>query len=142
MNYYTIGKWKIQYDRATTLKLYKEIRPSLIWQCNCYSCRNYNFIREKIYPGNFLEILDKLGINYKKEAEIYHIRKTGFKKQLYCGWYHFTGRFIKNPGRNSVIYLSDNFQIFFTENKILVHDVFNTHPVIQVEFKTILPINA
>jgi len=136
---YIIDKWEFQYDPELTSNAYKEICSVFIWQCNCSSCQNFNVIREEIYPEQFKDLLKSLGINPEKEAEIYHIKKTGFKKHLYGGWFHFAGKFTKNDCPEKMFNLTESFQISLTDKVQLVPEILTKHPVLQLEFKTVIP---
>jgi hypothetical protein len=140
MHTYIFDKWEFNYDRELTSEAYSQISFPSIWQCNCVTCQNYKTVREEIYPEEFKSILDLLGINSAKEAEIYHIKKLGFKKHLYGGWFHFIGHFTSNNLSSSLmIYLTENVQISFTDKTMLVPDILKKKDVLQLEFKITIP---
>lgn len=43
------------------------------------------------FPLAFVDLLNTLGVDQSKDAEIYHTARLAPGKHLYGGWYHFVG---------------------------------------------------
>ena len=60
-------------------------------RCTCNECRNYYLPIDSVFPGEFLEVVGKMGIDYRNETRLSNYGKfEGF--QLYGGEFHFVGR--------------------------------------------------
>jgi hypothetical protein len=86
-----IEKWKLVVAIDETRNAYSKIKISAPERCGCLHCKNYIQAREYAYPRAARELLERLGIDCSKEAEIYHTiqRKSGM--QLYGGFFHIIG---------------------------------------------------
>ena len=90
----------------------------------------------------FRNILDQLGIDYKKEAEVY-ATPLSENKILYSGWYHACGRILKGeqvpvPSLGKIqevkyIALSKESGILIREAHELAGPSF-PKPILQLEF--------
>lgn len=67
-----IGGVVVEYDAVATRNAYAEIDGG-INSCKCDCCANYRLVREEIYPQDFLVILERLGIDSRKEIELTHL---------------------------------------------------------------------
>ncbi|MDQ3755101.1 MAG: hypothetical protein M3371_10255 [Acidobacteriota bacterium] len=52
-------------------------------------CWNFIEARQIIYPDEVLRLFDQLGVNYKREAEAYHMTRLDSGLHLYGAWLHF-----------------------------------------------------
>jgi hypothetical protein len=102
-----IGDQLIRFDREATVAAYSQVEQGGADRCSCSGCRNFALLRDKIYPDTFRELLDKLGIDPKKEGEAVHYGPKG-DGHLYGGWFYFVGEVIE-PGERSTI-AGDDFQ--------------------------------
>jgi len=85
-----IGDQLIRFDREATIAAYSQVPHGDADRCSCSGCRNFALLRGKIYPDAFRELLDKLGIDPKKEGEAVHYGPKG-NGHLYGGWFYFVG---------------------------------------------------
>jgi hypothetical protein len=136
-----IDGWKLTCDPNRTREAY--IRASRgAHDCPCSSCRNFLVVRDEFYPSSLLGLLDSLGINKHKEAEVYEMGPKG-KGRLYGGWYHFIGRVVEDPGRPTVLIgekpKSAAWEIRFLQKKDLALDTFEAPELVQLEFLVELP---
>jgi hypothetical protein len=86
-----LGDQRIRYDRDATAEIYASSRTGWAERCGCAGCRNYLAQRDEIYPPLFKELLDRLGIDLRKEAEV--VADGPLKSGLhhYGGWFFFVG---------------------------------------------------
>ena len=86
-----IFPWRIYYDKNATQKAYNRINQGDAERCGCDHCLNYIEVRERAYPEKVIESFQELGIDYKKESEVYHIHRTSQGLHNYGGWFLFAG---------------------------------------------------
>src|SRR5437773_8513090 len=90
------GDQTIHYDREQTRRAYLEVKSGDAERCGCSSCRNFAAQRSTAYPENFRRLLEQLGIDPKKEGEVYECGPEG-SLRVYGGWFYFVGELIE-PG--------------------------------------------
>ncbi len=140
--------WQFEFDRELTQKTYQETAQGGADMCICANCKNFSAYREHVFPAEILDLFDKIGIDYKKEAEIWEIDLSDGLHQVF-GWFHFKGRMlsgknvlIKLPNGKGGTYdfteLSDKFAIGFSEASDLsfFEDEAN---LVQVDFRAKIP---
>ena len=106
-----LGDQLVRYDREATSAAYTELPSGDADRCACVYCRNFAAQRGTVYPRTFRALLDQLGIDPKKEGEIYdaagvderRIRPTG-------GWFYFVGELIEKGER---LIQAGDFQYWF-----------------------------
>jgi len=149
----TIGSWLIECDPEATCRCYTEIAER--YSCDCAPCRNFAALGLAAFPAKAHEILNELGIDFYKPAEIYHISRLKKGLQLYGGWYHCVGHIESGsdawqPAAGAAaaardLYslhpeaLTEHFSIGCTSRVALVPKAFAGYPVIQIEFSAELP---
>ena len=110
--------------------------------CPCAGCRNFLTVRDQFYPPSLLGLLDSLGINKHKEAEVYDMGPKG-EGRLYGGWYHFIGRVVADPGRPTLLIGEKpertTWEIRFLQKCDLALETFETPELVQLEFIVELP---
>lgn len=87
----------IEFDRQATQDVYKRIEKGRPECCSCGYCLNFVSGR-KYYPHDFLEFLGQIGIDCKKESEVWcldPVEKGGL--YFYHGWFNFIGSIVKEP---------------------------------------------
>jgi hypothetical protein len=99
----SLGQQKILFDREAT-----------DW-CGCPACKNYASQREKIYPGEFLQFLQELAVNPRKEWEAfdYDFNSGNLKTHLYGGWFLFVGELIAGADKRPE-HTMETFSHWFT----------------------------
>jgi hypothetical protein len=85
------GRCEFACRRAQTIDAYAGVARGGVEKCGCAHCRNFALARARAYPAEFLRLLDELGIDPRKEAEVYHNGKLGPGLHAYGGWFHFYG---------------------------------------------------
>lgn len=91
----TYKNWTFEVDYDRNKVVYENIIVVDDERCACANCRNFSANRENLYPQEIKELLTALGIDYKKEIEVYQIAKLENGLHQYVGWFNFKGRIIE-----------------------------------------------
>ena len=83
--------WNYRADRDATLLAYGRTERGGADTCECAGCRNFRVARADCFPPEFIALLGELGIDPRKDAEVYHIARIAPGRHDYGGWYHFIG---------------------------------------------------
>ncbi len=143
------GRWIIGSDREATRKAYTASPLGSPEQCGCTHCRNFAAQRSDIYPPGVLELFDKLGIAYNREAEIYHLARLESDRHFYGGWFHLVGSVLsgadghrqiaQNIWQPDLEMQSEFFSLGFSSRVALVRKSFEGLPLVQLEFTAKIP---
>ncbi len=124
------GRWVLLYDAEATRRAYGAVISGAPEECGCTDCCNFAAARESIYTAEVLALLDRLGVDHRKEAEICYGGPIGGGRHAYGGWFHFVG-FIEDGedawapgGMLRVENRDDSFEIGFSRGLALVPDAF------------------
>ena len=114
--------------------------------CGCEDCRWFVMNRGTILNDKFKDILNEMGVDYKKDIEITCDDFSANEKR-YSGWYHAHGEIIAGPKckftkvdnvkveQLSYVSIDPNFEILLVEKDDLAHKDF-PRPILQIEFNT------
>lgn len=102
------GDWKYTADRDATISAYGRTEWGGADTCDCANCRNFRVARTRVFPDKFLTLLDQLGIDPLKDAEVYHNTRVAPDRHDYGGWYHFIGA-LEEAGDFPPVDLGDGF---------------------------------
>jgi len=140
----TYRRWTVSVNRALTAAAYAAVPEGSPETCGCDPCRNFALGRERIYPVAVRELLTQLGIDWHKEAEVYHNGQVRPEIHSYGGWFHFTGRIEAGSDCwNSITpsaavpefeHVLDGFSLGFGKRVVLPRDSFRGQELVQVEF--------
>jgi len=130
------GDQEIEYDRELTAAAYRDIPTAGPEECGCTGCRNFIAQRESAYPPQFLSLLEQLGIDAKKEGEVYESGPFPNGMHLYGGWFYFVGRVVT---AGEYLVETGPFKYFIGRSFPRPPKVFAGQPVLTVEFATELP---
>ncbi len=142
-------RWRVRVDPAATRKAYGQIDIGSAESCGCRPCRNFVVARQHVFPPAVLDLFRRLGIALNLEAEVYHLGRSAPGVHLYGGWFHFVGRI--ESGRDAwrqvgstgftddLVDIRDGFSIGFTAHTALVRKPFKGQPLVQVEFRVMIP---
>jgi hypothetical protein len=85
------GQWKFTVNRDETGLAYSKVESGGADSCICATCRNFSKARPHVFPVEFLALLEQLGIDPRKEVEVYPFNSSapGFRDT--SGWFHFVG---------------------------------------------------
>jgi hypothetical protein len=87
----TFGMWEFTNDRTATIDAYARIERGGSDTCSCIGCRNFVAARDNVYPSEFIALLNSLGIDSRKDGEVYHNAQLSPGRHDYGGWFHFVG---------------------------------------------------
>jgi hypothetical protein len=105
------GQWKFTVDREATVKAYAEASAGGSDTCKCIWCRNFRLTRSEVFPEEFLRFLDELGIDARKDAEVFGCGRTASGRHFYGGWYHFIGR-LEETGDFAPVAFGEDFSAY------------------------------
>jgi hypothetical protein len=89
-----------------------------------------------------LSLFEKLGIDPRREAEVYEMGPVESGFHLYGGWFHFVGRVMADPeslGKFDLESGDGTFKLFFHDKAALVAECFQGLPLVQLEFEAKVP---
>ncbi|MDR3675040.1 MAG: hypothetical protein P4N24_06090 [Acidobacteriota bacterium] len=92
----------VRFDREATIALYRDtITVPGADACTCISCKNFATQRSKLYPGDFLMLLNEPGGDPRKEWEAfdYDFERENLPNHLYGGWFLFCGELIQGSDK-------------------------------------------
>lgn len=141
-----VGRWQIEFDPAATANCYRNIVAS--WYCECSPCRNFLALGNRAFSSEALSLFEKLGVDVRKPAEVYHNAREQNGLHNYGGWFHFVGRIESGvdalrqvgdtpcSGVFELESLSESFQFGFSNCLGLVPKEFTGKAIVQLEFIT------
>ncbi len=143
------GKREFLCDPEATRCAYEAIKSGASEECGCDECRNFATARGHAYSSDFLLLLRRLGIDFRREAEVYWQGPAGAGRHLYGGWFHFVGSLetkahtgnavAEDFGNVDVERLEKESLVLFGAGGSLVRDAFAGQPVVQLEFEVEIP---
>jgi hypothetical protein len=138
-----IGSWIVEYDTDATRLAFDDVASSGPEECACRGCKNWLMAREVVYPKEFLNLLKRLGIDPKKESEVYDIAVVPIKPNVhyYGGWFHFFGRVSRaSDEMPETIPVNDTFSYAFHSSPAPGPNVFvNSIDSCRIEFNAEAP---
>jgi hypothetical protein len=129
------GEWEFTCDRQATMDAYAKAIHGGSDECECNGCRNFVAARAQVYPQAFKELLDRLGIDSRKDGEVYHNARLPSGLHDYGGWFHFVGALAKT-GDFPVVELAPGFTAWMCKYSAPSLEVLAGQPLVQVEFHT------
>ena len=136
MTQITYRDWILECDVDATRAGYGTIQAGGVQKCDCAGCRNFLAQRDSVYPTEVLNLFDKLGINYQRDAETYHMASVEPGVHLYGAWFHFVGFIVKEPIGPATI---GNLTIDFIPDNALAAKAFENQRLVQIETTVKLP---
>jgi hypothetical protein len=143
-----ISRWKIQCDSDATREAFSRVAIGSPERCACADCVNFAAARSRAYPSEVLSVFDQLGIDSRKESEIWHTHRDANGLHHYGGFFHFigvieSGRDAKQKTNRHVTFdfecIGEHFEWGLTSNVALVPRTFANASVTQLEFATQIP---
>ena len=136
MTQITYRDWILECDVEATRAGYETVAVGGAESCHCAGCQNFLAQRDAVYPAEVFNLFDELGVNYKRDAETYHMARLEPGVHLYGAWFHFIGSIMKEPISPATL---DNFTIDFIPNNALAAKAFENQPLVQIETTVKLP---
>jgi hypothetical protein len=127
------GQWAFSTDRDATRLAYGRVERGGVDTCNCADCRNFRVARARAFPAEFLSLLDQLGIDPCKDAEVYRNARLAPGRHDYGGWYHFIGT-LDQTGDFPPVDFGDGFSVWMCRASAPRLPSLEGMPVVQVEF--------
>ena len=92
-----VGQQVVRFDAEATKRLYVEaMAVAGADSCDCASCRNFAAQRNSVYPGDFVSLLKRLGVNPLVELEAFDYDfDLKQPRHLYGGWFPFCGELLE-----------------------------------------------
>lgn len=129
------GEWEYSPDRDATILAYGQAERGGVDTCDCNGCRNFRTARERVFPAAFLTLLDQLGIDPRKDGEVYRAGRLATGCHAYGGWYHFIGTLDKT-GDFAAVDLGSNFKVWMCHASAPRLASLKDKSVVQLEFST------
>jgi hypothetical protein len=132
----TYRDWMFDCDVGATRKAYETISAGGVETCECSGCKNFLAQRDSAFPAEIMKLFDEMGVNYKRDAEIYHITRLQPRLHQYGGWFHFVGNILKQPVGPANL---DHFTVDFVSDNALAAKAFENQPLVQIEITAEIP---
>jgi len=126
-------EWKYRADRDATILAYGRIERGGADTCDCAGCRNFRAARDDCFPPEFIALLAQLGIDPRKDAEVYHNARIAPGCHDYGGWYHFIGT-IDDIGESPSVQLGPGFSVWMRPASAPRLRSLEGKQVVQLEF--------
>lgn len=145
MNRIKIGRYVLEIDINQTKQFY-ENHHLITEDCDCDYCTNYIVACDTFSP-EVKHLFDLLGIDPRKEGEVFEYMVNQDGTHLYGAFYHIVGKIIDIPqiqipttsGDGVSTPISDGIEIGFREEDLdLVPDDF-PKPTVQFEIQLNIP---
>ena len=146
MTVFTFKDWVLTADQESTKSTYAVVENGSAEACNCSDCLNYIQNRDNIFPEQVKHLFNQLGVNYRKESEVWRMCKENDSTHRYNVIFHFKGSF---EGTDSLVsvngsetiklnHITDSFKIGFTKGDDLTYFK-DKNDLIQIEIEIIMP---
>ena len=142
----TIARWLVEHDPDATRRCYAQIPIGT--GCRCIECRNFEAATGQAFPPEFRSLVDALGVDVAKPAELCHWCREPSGLHLTGGWFHFVGtvlagedvlQYSGSTGTFRFEELVPGLEFGLSSRVALVREVFAGLPVVQLEFQTRVP---
>ena len=140
-----VCRWGIRFDAEATRALYARTSG---FDCTCTDCANFRFAGKAAYSPPVLHLLHQLGVDPAKPAELCHYGDSGRPIETH-GWFHVVGRLEHGlDAWRQISEASYNLEtepfpgikgVGFTANLSQVPKEFESFPLVQLEFETVVP---
>ena len=143
-----IRRWRLQSDPDSTRNAFANRELGSPETCGCTDCLNFAAARKHAYPSEILSIFDQLGIDSRKESEIWHYCRETTGLHHYGGFFHFVGAVDSGKDAKEIVNghvtfdfesIGNDFEFGFTLNVALVPKSFGNGHVVQLEFQAKIP---
>jgi hypothetical protein len=91
----TIGPWVVDAYPNETRAIYSQIKDGAE-ECDCEHCQHWAANRAATYPPGALALFQSLGIDHRREAEVYQAGPMP-EDHTCSGWFQFVGRVVSGP---------------------------------------------
>jgi len=145
MEVLNIGRWKLKCDAEATRRAFSGVLIGSPESCGCAECLNFAAARDRAYPPEALANFERLGVDHRKESEIWHTHRDELGLHHYGGFFHFVGsiesgedakRMVNGVGTFELESIAEYFEFGFTSDAALIPESFVGKEVAQLEFQT------
>jgi len=92
-----IKDWNVEVDRESTEQAHRQ-KTAGFATCSCSYCAWFRDHRAELFPNEFLDVLQTMGIDPTKDIEVYEAHEDP-KWAFYGGWFHANGRLLDGPSK-------------------------------------------
>jgi hypothetical protein len=131
--------WRIEYDRAATTVAHAGTPATGPETCGCDPCRNWAATRDRLLPEDFRRLLDRLGIPFYREAEVFHCCRLESGLHSYGAWYHFVGRVLSGERESPLNVTFGPLSVYFHSKPVFLPEAFAGQPIVQLELVADVP---
>ena len=64
----TFYDWILECDVEATREIYQKVSQGSVETCVCIYCKNFLALRDELFQGEFLKLLNNLGVDYRKDV--------------------------------------------------------------------------
>jgi len=128
------GNWEYTCDPVATAQAYVRAESGGSSTCTCKGGRNFVAVRDRVYPKAFVTLLESLGIDPRKDGEVYHNGRLAPGRHDYGGWFHFIGS-LDRTGDFPVVDFGGGFTAWMCERSAPGLEVLRGSPLVQLEFR-------
>jgi hypothetical protein len=139
MEFLELRGWRIEFDRFATAAAHSLTPVTGPEACGCDPCRNWASTRERLLPADFRALLNRLGVPFNHEAEVYHNCRLESGLHSYGAWYHFVGRILSGEKPCSPNVAFGSWSVYFHSKPKLLPEAFAGQPVVQLEVVAEVP---
>lgn len=105
-----INDWIVQYDPDKTSQIYKKIERGYSGYCSCQICKHYSQYRNKYIPEDLGYLIEELGIDITKEAEVSFSGDKTIFQGYFTIFFHFIGSVKTHPNGWNICSAGEYFQ--------------------------------
>jgi hypothetical protein len=136
-------------DPEATRRAFAAVPVGSPESCGCGDCLNFAAARDLAYPPEIRAAFERLGIDYRKESEIWHTHRDESGLHHYGGFFHFVGSLQSGKDAEELLgsgigtfdleQMGQYFSFGFTSKAQLVPDSFKGSQPTQFEFQAAIP---
>ena len=153
MSLVRFGRWTVRADPARTRAAYVHAIAASE-ECGCNVCKNYIAARDNAFSAEARAVFDAVGVDRRREIEVYHTRRVARGRHAYEGWFHLFGAiesgrdaFVARPGVpgqpatfvRDLEPCGDGVSLGFTAHLSKVTSLWINAAVVELEFEVIVP---
>ena len=127
------GDWEFTVDRDATVAAYARAERGGSDSCSCSGCRNFSAARARIYPPQFLALLESLGIDSRRDGEVFQNAQLAPGRHDYGGWFHFIGT-LEKTGDFPVVSLAEGFTAWLQRKNAPELECLKGLPLVELGF--------
>jgi hypothetical protein len=88
--------------------------------------------RARVYPKPFLAFLKSVGVDPRKDGEIYHNGEIQAGSHYYAGWFHFIGS-LEKTGDFTMVEMGPGFRVYLCRKSAPAFPTLKGLALVQIE---------